>query len=77
MVNTLSTKRGDVFGGYNLTLYGSHLDIGTPSITIDGQVCVILATNSSEVTCNVSSRFQLPNKNTFIVKIGDSNAIVY
>ena len=76
-MNTLSTKRGDVFGGYNLTLYGSYLDIGTPSVTIDGQSCAILATNNSEVTCNVSSRFQLPTKNTFIVKIGNSNAIVY
>ena len=30
IVDTISPSTGDVFGGYNITLTGSYLDIGTP-----------------------------------------------
>ena len=36
VIETISPSTGDVFGGYNITLSGSYLDIGTPSIFIDG-----------------------------------------
>ena len=76
-MNNLSTKRGDVFGGYNLTLNGNYLDFDTPSITIDGKVCSVLTMSSTNVVCNVSERHQLPSSNSFIVRIGNNNAVIY
>ena len=34
-VDTISPSTGDVFGGYNIILSGSYLDIGPPEIFID------------------------------------------
>ena len=36
IINTVTNPTGDVYGGYNITLAGSYLNIGTPSIKIDG-----------------------------------------
>jgi hypothetical protein len=52
------------------------LNIGTPTVTIDGQICLLISSNSTQIVCNVSSRLSLPAENSFIVNIGDSPAIL-
>ena len=76
LVQTLSQTTGDVFGGYDITLNGQYLDIGTPHILIDGQECVSGTVTASSITCNVSSRLTLPASNSFTVMLGDNTAIV-
>ena len=77
IVNTLSQTTGDVFGGYLITLNGNYLNFSTPSIAIDGQICVVTSTAATAVTCNVSSRYNLPSKNSFVVTVGNNNAVIY
>jgi len=76
-VQTLSQTTGDVFGGYLLTLNGNYLSFATPTITIDGQICAVTTTSTTAITCNVSSRYNLPSQNSFIVLVGSNNAVVY
>lgn len=37
VVSDVSNKTGDVFGGYNITITGQYLDIGTAKVMIDGE----------------------------------------
>lgn len=60
VVAMLSRTTGDVFGGYNLTLNGDNLNFEVPTVAIDGQPCSVLEFTSTQVVCNVSSRFALP-----------------
>lgn len=36
VIDAITPANGDVFGGYNITLSGEYLDIGQPTIIIDG-----------------------------------------
>jgi hypothetical protein len=60
IVHNLSQPTGDVFGGYLITLNGNNLNFGTPSVLIDGQPCNITTSSATSLTCNVSSRYNLP-----------------
>jgi hypothetical protein len=75
----LNKLNGDVFGGYDLILSGNYLNFATPSVVIDGKTCVInsAASNDTSITCQVASRLTLPDANTFVVKVGDCNSVVY
>lgn len=77
IVQTLSQTTGDVFGGYLITLNGNYLNFDTPSVIIDGQTCNVTSSSPTTITCNVSSRYNLPSQNSFIVLIGSNNAIIY
>jgi hypothetical protein len=77
VVNSISQPNGDVFGGYDITLTGNYLNFATPTVTIDGKTCVIVSSNTTSITCTVASRFTLPAENSFIVQVGNCNAITY
>lgn len=76
-VNTVSPRFGDAAGGYTLTLTGTNLDAGTPSISIDGVNCPVASSTATTIVCNVAARTTTPTiDNTFVVKIGPSTAIL-
>ena len=76
VVDNVMNPTGDVFGGYNITLSGSYLDIGTPSVMIDNVECVVRSNTASQIICEVGERTQLPSENTFKVVVGGRNALV-
>jgi hypothetical protein len=52
VVSDVSPKTGDVFGGYNITITGQYLDIGTAKVMIDGEECTVQGTPSAtEIIC--------------------------
>ena len=61
LVNTVSLKNGDVFGGYSLTLTGNYLNLNTPTISIDGKICSITSSALTNIVCQVPSRLDLPS----------------
>ena len=76
-MRTVSPLYGDVFGGYDITLQGDNLNIGSSIILIDGISCVVSATTSTSIKCTVGSRLKAPSAgNTFTVTIGTYNAIL-
>lgn len=52
------------------------MNFDTPTVTIDGIACAVTASSATSITCTVGSRLTLPAANSFIVKVGDSIAIV-
>jgi hypothetical protein len=65
-----------VFGGYSLTLTGNYLNFDTPYISIDDRVCAISSSTLTSLVCVVASRLDLPASNSFIVKVGQNNAVI-
>ncbi len=43
IVTGITPDSGDVFGGYDITISGSYLDIDTPAVSIDGVDCAVIA----------------------------------
>ena len=41
IVTGVTPDSGDVFGGYDITITGNYLDVGTPKVNIDGKECVV------------------------------------
>lgn len=77
VVKNLSKTRGDVFGNYTLSLYGINLNFSTPTVLIDGVPCTVTYSIASQINCTVGSRLALPFFNSFIVKVGNANAIIF
>jgi len=76
-VTSVLPRYGDVFGGYDITLTGTNLDAGIPSILIDSIRCAVTKTNSTAIVCTAGPRPTVPTTdNTFTVTIGLSNAIL-
>lgn len=76
-VTSVSQKNGDVFGGYNLTITGVNLNLGTPTVVIDGIPCVVnAASTATQIICLVGARLQLPTSVLFDVKVGGVPAIL-
>ena len=66
-----------MFGGYNLTLYGSNLGFSNnTSILIDNIPCTRISSNYSQITCLVGARPNIPSQNSFTVTIDSNVAIV-
>lgn len=59
--NRVTPNKGDVFGGYDITINGLYLNIGTPTVHIDGIECVVVASSSIEINCTVGERLTLPS----------------
>lgn len=76
IITTVSPDKGDVFGGYNITLTGVYLDVGTPTVNIDGIPCTITSSNSTQIVCTVGTRLTLPSQVVFQVNIGEIPAIL-
>lgn len=76
IIKSLSKPNGDVFGGYDITLTGDYLNFDTPSVVIDGIPCAVTTSSPTSITCTVGARLALPKTNSFIVKIGNCNAII-
>lgn len=76
IVQSINKINGDVFGGYDITLTGSYFSFDTPSVVIDGIPCVYKSSSASSITCTVGARLALPKANSFIVKVGDCNAVI-
>lgn len=72
----MSKINGDVFGGYDITLTGSNLNFDTPSVKIDGIDCAIKSSAATNIVCTVGSRLTLPTHNSFVVKVGNMNALI-
>lgn len=60
IITAVSPDKGDVFGGYNITLTGVYLNVGTPTVNVDGIACVVKTSNSTQIVCTVGSRLALP-----------------
>ena len=55
-VTAISPRFGDIAGGYTLTLTGTNLNSGTPTVSIDGVSCPVASTTATTITCTVGSR---------------------
>lgn len=75
IIEAVIPSYGDVFGGYSLVMTGSNL-IGSPSVLIDGVDCIVTEANASSLICTVGARPNLPQTNSFKVKIGDRPCII-
>ena len=76
-VTSISKKNGDVSGGYNLTLSGVNLNLGTPTVNIDGIECVVhAASNANQIICLVGARPKIPKSVFFDVKVGGVPAVL-
>lgn len=51
IITSVTPANGDVFGGYNITIGGSYLDIGAVSVMIDGVECVFQTGTASQIIC--------------------------
>lgn len=60
VISEVTPATGDVFGGYDITLKGSNLDIGVPSVVIDGVDCQVKSSSASEILCEVGERLSIP-----------------
>lgn len=75
LITAVSPDKGDVFGGYDITLTGLYLNVGTPVVTIDGITCVYKSSTATQIVCTVGSRLALPTEVFFKVMIGGIPAI--
>lgn len=67
---------GDIFGGYSITITGSHLGFAPATILIDGIACAVSTYTNTSIVCTVGPRPNIPASNTFTVSIGGSNAVI-
>jgi hypothetical protein len=74
-VTAINPIRGDVFGGYDITLTGEFLNLGTPTVVIDGVECVYVSHTATEIVCTVGSRTTIPDELSFSVMVGTTKAI--
>lgn len=68
--------KGDVFGGYDITLTGTFLDVGVPTVFIDSIPCVVKSSTTTTIVCTVGARLALPSAVLFEVTIGGIPAIL-
>jgi hypothetical protein len=62
VIKTSTPDKGDVFGNYDITLTGLYLNVGTPSVNVDGITCVVKTSTATQIVCTVGSRLALPSK---------------
>ena len=74
-MTAINPVRGDVFGGYDITLTGEYLDLGTQTVFIDGVECVYVSHTATQIVCTVGSRTQIPDELSFKVQVGTTTAI--
>lgn len=60
IISNISPDKGDVFGGYDITLTGEYLDVGTPTVIVDSIPCVVKSSDATQIVCTVGSRLALP-----------------
>ncbi len=76
IITSVSPDKGDVFGGYDITLTGLYLDVATPTVNVDGISCVVKTSNSTQIVCTVGARLTLPKEVSFSVLIGGIPSIL-
>lgn len=78
IVDTITPPTGTIYGGTTITFTGSYLNIGTPSVIIDGIQCVVDSGSitASGFSCVTGPRLQLPQSNSFSVTFGNKNAVL-
>lgn len=77
IVDSISPKYGDFFGGYDITLTGTNLDAAAATITIDGIDCPVSTASSASIVCTAGARSgSYTQANTFTVVLGPSNAVL-
>lgn len=76
-MTSVAPEFGDIFGGYNITLYGSYLNFGLQSILIDSIPCLVVSSNSTQINCTVGSRpSNYSGKPSFRVTVNGSSAVI-
>ena len=60
IITSVTPDKGDVFGGYDITLTGVYLDVGTPTVNVDGIPCTVKSSTSTQIICTVGARLTLP-----------------
>lgn len=76
IITSVTPDKGDVFGGYDITLTGIYLDVGTPAVNVDGIPCAVKSSTSTQIVCTVGARLTLPKQVLFEVHVGDIPAIL-
>lgn len=77
IITSVVPEFGDIFGGYNINLYGSFLNFGPQSILIDSIPCVVVSSNSTQLSCTVGSRpSNYTGKPSFKVSVNGSSAFI-
>jgi hypothetical protein len=76
IITGVTPDKGDVFGGYNITLTGVFLNLSDPTVIIDAIPCVVKTKTETQIICTVGSRLNLPEKVMFEVNIGGIPAVI-
>lgn len=77
-VTSISPSTGTIYGGDTITMTGTNFNIGTVEVTIDGIECVVNtgATTATNIECVTGERLALPEKNSFVVRVGGNKAVL-
>jgi hypothetical protein len=76
VVAGVSPNKGDVFGGYNITITGVYLNLFEPTVVIDSIPCVVKDNTQTQIICTVGARLNLPEKVMFEVNVGKTPAVL-
>jgi hypothetical protein len=47
IITAVTPDKGDVFGGYDITLTGLYLDLDVPAVNVDGIPCIVKSSTST------------------------------
>lgn len=53
IITAVSPDKWDVFGNKNITLTGIYLDIGIPTIDVDGIACTVQTATATQIVCTL------------------------
>jgi hypothetical protein len=76
VIEHVTPEKGDVFGGYTVTLTGKYLNISAPEVKIDGVECQVTSYTATQIQCIAGARPKLPTEgNSFDVVFDDVHAV--
>lgn len=75
-VTSINPNTGTIYGGTTVSFTGTNFNVGTPSVIIDGVVCVVDSGSITSTTfnCVTGPRLSLSQENTFKVTFGGQNS---
>lgn len=78
IVTNINPNTGTIYGGTTVTFTGMNFNVGTPSVVIDGVICVVDSGSitSTALNCVTGARLNLPQENSLKVTFGTQRSIL-
>lgn len=74
-INSISPAFGPSIGGTIINIHGSNFG-NSLSLTIDGISCVIISSNSTDLSCTTGIRANPPSNGNSFLMISDGNPVI-